>query len=397
VRPPRSALALDPDAVRRSFACTLTCVLANGERRRQDAYLIPTHTIPGTSIVLGTSFLRAPLGEARKYAFEPDPEELFSDPQTGFDTMLSNFVYDLKSGRFYQLGFGAMYYTFFSVMKMTPRGTTSVESGIFNSAGDLVTQVRAKRECEFCVQRRLECTCSESMRQRTFGEHVALSSWAQFLEQAQGSYQTEVSFKLLHIKGHALPDSHPTRQLMTCSFGDNKYLMELRAAYLHHLTTITRKVPLWGSTALPDKRPLSSVLPGEMLENLDIFSVTTDDLWAETDALLGSDLLEGISLEGSYETTTQSGSGRKCPHCGKQFLKTNHLNRHIAAAHEGKRPFECDLCDLAFTQLGNLRRHKQSVHEGKRNFVCEICKGSFASLSNLKRHTAKQHSAVPRV
>ena len=55
-----------------------------------------------------------------------------------------------------------------------------------------------------------------------------------------------------------------------------------------------------------------------------------------------------------------------CPICKKDFSK-GALKGHIAAVHEGKRPFVCDSCDSTFATNDGLKTHTEMVHEGKKN------------------------------
>ena len=40
-----------------------------------------------------------------------------------------------------------------------------------------------------------------------------------------------------------------------------------------------------------------------------------------------------------------------------------HLDRHIAAVHEKKKPFECSLCPRKFGLGDHLNKHIDAVHE----------------------------------
>lgn len=51
-----------------------------------------------------------------------------------------------------------------------------------------------------------------------------------------------------------------------------------------------------------------------------------------------------------------------CPKCDKQFLKTDHLKKHLNS-HDGKRDFICEKCNKGFLTKYHLTRH------------LKICKG----------------------
>lgn len=51
----------------------------------------------------------------------------------------------------------------------------------------------------------------------------------------------------------------------------------------------------------------------------------------------------------------------KCTFCGKEFSRSDHLNRHIAT-HTGIKQFQCDLCGKEFARKDKLKLHKSSAH-----------------------------------
>ena len=60
--------------------------------------------------------------------------------------------------------------------------------------------------------------------------------------------------------------------------------------------------------------------------------------------------------------------------------KTN-LNGHIAAVHEGRKPFKCNTCDACFSYKQYLDGHIAAVHERKKLFKCNFCDANFAKKS----------------
>jgi len=51
----------------------------------------------------------------------------------------------------------------------------------------------------------------------------------------------------------------------------------------------------------------------------------------------------------------------KCTFRGKEFSRSDHLNRHIAT-HTGIKQFQCDLCGKEFARKDKLKLHKSSAH-----------------------------------
>ena len=55
----------------------------------------------------------------------------------------------------------------------------------------------------------------------------------------------------------------------------------------------------------------------------------------------------------------------------------DHLDKHVASVHEGKKPFKCSTCDASFTTKTNLNAtlkcHFESILEGKKPYKCNIC------------------------
>ncbi|KAI6370603.1 hypothetical protein MCOR25_004147 [Pyricularia grisea] len=57
-------------------------------------------------------------------------------------------------------------------------------------------------------------------------------------------------------------------------------------------------------------------------------------------------------------------SGRSCPHCGRTFKRTEHLERHVRT-HTKEKPFIC-ICGAAFTRRDLLTRHQRiTLHQGE--------------------------------
>ncbi|KAF2368664.1 Zinc finger C2H2-type, partial [Trinorchestia longiramus] len=51
----------------------------------------------------------------------------------------------------------------------------------------------------------------------------------------------------------------------------------------------------------------------------------------------------------------------ECPVCGRRFLRTSDIYRHIRT-HTGEKPYQCQYCSYSACQKGNLRSHMGRVH-----------------------------------
>ncbi|KAH1003733.1 hypothetical protein HUJ04_003603 [Dendroctonus ponderosae] len=79
-----------------------------------------------------------------------------------------------------------------------------------------------------------------------------------------------------------------------------------------------------------------------------------------------------------------------CEHCGKGFLNTFYLKKHLNTKHYGKRHI-CDVCGASIGDKGNLRNHMK-LHDPNYKRPppekCDICNKRFA---DLKRHFKAAH------
>ena len=84
-------------------------------------------------------------------------------------------------------------------------------------------------------------------------------------------------------------------------------------------------------------------------------------------------------------------SQKTCTICSKTFSRKTSLKVHIAAVHEGLKPFECPKCDKKFGRKEHLKEHVVVVHDKIKRFKCHICDKSYGANRELKRHVKSIH------
>ena len=83
-----------------------------------------------------------------------------------------------------------------------------------------------------------------------------------------------------------------------------------------------------------------------------------------------------------------------CPECDKRFTQAGHLKRHMLI-HTGDKHHVCQECEKRFTQAGDLKKH-MLIHTGDKQHACPECDKRFTQAGHLKRHVLihtedKQH------
>ncbi|XP_020709627.2 zinc finger protein 135-like [Athalia rosae] len=100
----------------------------------------------------------------------------------------------------------------------------------------------------------------------------------------------------------------------------------------------------------------------------------------------GARFLEKRNLNGHLMTHTNE-RPFSCNICGKRYTLADTLRRHVSAAHEDGRTYQCEICAKMFKQLAHLYVHKK-VHTDERPYQCHLCDKNFKHKNVLKSHLA---------
>lgn len=84
-----------------------------------------------------------------------------------------------------------------------------------------------------------------------------------------------------------------------------------------------------------------------------------------------------------------------CDVCGKWFLRSWNLVRHMNHVHETNKPYECERCGASYAQEKDLQLHQQYKHRCvTKPFYCQGCDIKFRAFGEYKQHNNAVHLGI---
>merc|ERR1712083_1168185 len=89
-----------------------------------------------------------------------------------------------------------------------------------------------------------------------------------------------------------------------------------------------------------------------------------------------------------------------CVECGKRFVRTFDLNKHIRIKHEGiitpdTVPCEAKDCNRLFKTIGFMNAHYRRTHQ-KVTFECKVCQTGGFTTKTWRTHRLRYHPELIR-
>lgn len=84
------------------------------------------------------------------------------------------------------------------------------------------------------------------------------------------------------------------------------------------------------------------------------------------------------------------------PDCGKVYVNSSILKRHIQAFHLSTKRFQCPHCEKCLASRQNLKEHLY-IHTGEKPYSCTYpgCFATFRQGTHLSAHKRFEHSEGP--
>lgn len=80
-----------------------------------------------------------------------------------------------------------------------------------------------------------------------------------------------------------------------------------------------------------------------------------------------------------------------CQICGRRFMDSVRLMRHMKASH---LDCVCKICNKTLSTYTKLVRHKQTVHGTLKTYTCDVCEVSFKNKYQLTVHMGNVHNVA---
>ncbi|GJQ86443.1 hypothetical protein Trydic_g10350 [Trypoxylus dichotomus] len=193
-----------------------------------------------------------------------------------------------------------------------------------------------------------------------------------------------------HLKRHMLThgvkaeikkssdNNEKDKKIMQCEFCDRKFKYKKSfSQHMHNEHGISDESDVPLSTLLGKKDEVErkkEIAEPQKTDETNDAEVTDNDVNPNIDSIPDHEFLMMTKLTKCYT----------CHVCNAQFVRSNHLTRHMTL-HKAVLIHKCHRCDKAFATPEYLAKHVQEDHIDK-PYTCSICDKTYARGEQLIRH-----------